>query len=194
LAFPGIDQADLSEFAGSYIFDSILIMTRAPVLRPNLYNPVVLAGRIAHEVPFTNGVGEGLFNIHVLAGLAGQHGDMCVRVIGNGDNHAINIFIVQNPAEILHGAGRLLLGLFQIRVDFVQYSLINIAEGFEIGALRDGAERIPATLVAAAYERQDDSFVSPDRSRVQVQKGSRSGDPDLLCKCPAALLFHNVCL
>jgi hypothetical protein len=58
LGDPGFNQADFSRFSGGHILYRLADMFLAAALRPDLDHAVVLARRVAHQVPFVDGLGE----------------------------------------------------------------------------------------------------------------------------------------
>ena len=72
----------------------------APPLRADLDDPVVAPGRLDHPPAFDDVVADGLFDVDVLARLAGQDRHERVPVIGRGDGDRVDVAIVEHPPEI----------------------------------------------------------------------------------------------
>ncbi len=95
-----------------------------------LYDPVIFAGSLFHQVAFFDGVGKRFFDIHVFASLAGEDSRQAVPVVGGTDNDSVDILVVDDMAPILIQVRNFFSGLFfYIGGPFVQPFVVDIAEG-----------------------------------------------------------------
>jgi hypothetical protein len=65
------------------------------LLQAHLHDALVAARGLHHEAPFAHHVGDGFFDVHILAGLAGGHGDEGMPMIGRGYHHRVDGGVVQ---------------------------------------------------------------------------------------------------
>ena len=107
---------DLAERAGlDHLHD-------APVRRPivvdvvaHLGDALVLERGGHHGAAFADGVGQRLLDEDVFAGLAGVDGGQRVPVVRRGHHHGVEIFALQQLAEIVELLGLVALRLFDGR-------------------------------------------------------------------------------
>ena len=102
---PTACHREFAEFAALYElggFDHVL--ATAP-LRTHLHDAVVLLRGGHHRATLGNRLGQGLFDIDILARLAGHHGGDRMPVIRRGDEDDINVLPIQHAAEILYRIG-----------------------------------------------------------------------------------------
>ena len=122
-------------------------MNAGTLLRSHLHHAIVLARGFHHQDAFVNGVADGLFNVNILAGLAGLNHHQRVPVVGSTHDDDIDIFAVEHLAEI--GVGlRLTAGILDAQL---QVGLVNVADGgdFNVGLLSKCSE-VAASLAACA--------------------------------------------
>src|SRR6185369_12433699 len=72
-----------------------------------LHDAIVLAGGRDNLPRFENIVRAGLFDVHVLTGLAGPDGLKGMMVVGSGDGYGVDTFVFEDLADVGE-AGRLL--------------------------------------------------------------------------------------
>ncbi len=77
------------------------VMRPGPLLAAGLHHALVFARRVQHPAPVGHGEREWLLAVHILARVAGRHGHQGVPVIGRAHNHRIDIFLLQQLAEIV---------------------------------------------------------------------------------------------
>ena len=65
----------------------------APAVQANLHHAVVLADRLYHLAAFPQGVGTGLLDVHVLAGLAPPDRRQRMPVIRCGNRYRAQIIL-----------------------------------------------------------------------------------------------------
>ena len=141
-------------------------MRAASLLRADLHDSLVLPGRVHHRSPFDDVVRQRLFGVHVLAGGAGGNEDVGMPVVRRADDDGVDVFAVDNLAEVLNGL-HILSGpacLFHICDGIGNPLFIRIAEGgqFDFWHLQKIPEIGPAHA-AAADEGDSDLFVGRHR-------------------------------
>src|SRR5271157_1709446 len=194
LALPGIDFANFPQLPGFQIFNGALKVRRTPILCADLANPLVSTYRITHHLSVLNGLRQRFFDINILPCLARQDSNPRVPVVGRGNEDSVDVFVVQHPLELLGSPRRLALGLFQFRVDLVENRLVDVAKGLELGPMRDSAQGVIPSLIAAANKTHHDLVVGPRGARVPIQKGARGQRRScsyLLHKRSAGFLSHK---
>ena len=95
---------------------------------PHLGDAFVLERRGHHGASFADGVRERLLDKHVLARLAGLDGGQRVPVVRRGHHHGVEIFALQQLAEIVELFGLVALRLLDGRRGGVEVLLIEIAD------------------------------------------------------------------
>ena len=96
----GLPHVDGAEPAVTHELHGLGEQRAAAPLRSNLDDPVVAPRRLDHAATFDDVVADGLFDVDVLAGLAGPDGHERVPVIGRGDRHGIDVAVVEHAPEI----------------------------------------------------------------------------------------------
>ncbi len=104
-------------------------------LGADLHDPIVLLRRLDQFPPFPNVVRNGLFDVHILAGLTRPDRDQGMPVIGRGDHDGINVCLLQQFAHVDIGVDCFTAG--GEFLDFaIQNVLIHIAQGHHPDALQ----------------------------------------------------------
>ena len=115
------DGATAGQFAGgAELFGAALLAT-------SLDYPVVLAGGVHHGAAIGNGEAERFFAIHILASLAGVHGEERMPMVRGGDHHRIDVLAVEKLAVVAEGNGFSAVGLQHQVGSLGQAVAINIA-------------------------------------------------------------------
>ena len=84
--------------------DLILHRTTALLGAP-LDDAVIFPGGL-HQLPaFPDVLGDGFFNVNILPGLTGPQRSQHVPVVAGRNHHGINVFRLNNFAQVLHGGG-----------------------------------------------------------------------------------------
>src|SRR5687768_2053917 len=97
-------------------------MGSASCLRPKLDHSAILLTRCNHRAAFENVVSIGLFDVDILAGLAGMNRGECMPVIGRPADNRIDGLILQRPTIVFDSFGfaaRLLRHLFDARTEYI---------------------------------------------------------------------------
>ena len=109
-----------------------------------------------------HGVGQRLLAVDVLAGLEGQHGGRRVVVVGRGDQHRVDVLLVEQLAVIDHEAG-----LGESLAHLAGAVLVHVAQGHDFGSPGlDELIDVPASLALDA----DDAHVQPLVGRPALAK------------------------
>ena len=128
-------------------------MRRAPLLRAHLDDAVVAAGRVDHHPPFADGERERLFDVDVLARLAGQHGRDRVPVIRRADDHRVDVLAIEDAAEVARRERRRLI---EVLLDALgrlgDLLVVHVAEGDALRAEAQGVAQNAAPLAATTDE------------------------------------------
>jgi hypothetical protein len=126
-------------------------------LRAHLHDPLMTRSGFEHRAAFVDGLCKGLLNIHILAGLAGENGWQGMPMIGCGNQHHIDIFPVEDSAEILDGIG-FSAALFFANLDtFGQVRVVHIADDCAVNfRIEKETFEIPLPHTAATDQTQTD--------------------------------------
>jgi hypothetical protein len=97
------------------------------LLRADLHDAIVFLSRLDQVLPFADRITQRLFQVNILAGLAGRHGDRHVPVGLGGHDHRVDALVFQQLAVVVIGrdlvATRLLTILGQI-VEFTSHTAV----------------------------------------------------------------------
>src|SRR4051812_16543274 len=99
---PRLHEADLAEFAGCGVFHCASVMRSAASLRADLNDAVVFARGVADNAAFFDGLTKGLLKIDVLTSGDRKQTHACVPVVRCRNQDRIDLFVVEDPSEILH--------------------------------------------------------------------------------------------
>ena len=160
-----IDARDFAERAGLDDFHDAAVGGPVVVdVIAHLRDALVLESRGHHGTPFADGIGEGLLDEDVLAGLAGMNGGQRVPVIGRGHHHGIEIFALQELSEIVELLGLVALRLLDGRGCGFEMRLVEIADrgGNHVGMAHEFVEARSA--LAAQADEADLDFVARQAS------------------------------
>ena len=97
----GPGHGHLADRARLHQLGELGVKLRRPPLRAHLHHPVVAPRRLDHPTALADGERERLLGIDVLARIAGHDRLEGVPVVGRGDDHGIDVLLVEDPAEIL---------------------------------------------------------------------------------------------
>ena len=87
------------------LLDDLDGVRRRALLRAHLDELAVFLLRLDEQCAFGGVVAAGLFNVDVLAGLEAEDRHGCVPVVGRGDGDGVDVFLLQDLAEVLIGFG-----------------------------------------------------------------------------------------
>lgn len=163
----------LAIFAALHGGDHLGFAVAAAVLRAVLHDTVVLLGRFDALATFEHVVANRLFNIHILAGLAGPNGNQRVPVIGGGNGDRVEVFVFECFAHIFHRGGTVAAPLF----DIDRATIVQIAIGIdEIGDLHPFAPGEFANVRAAAAVDAGDADANHVIRPADLPGGFGAGD------------------
>jgi hypothetical protein len=167
-------------------------MHRRTLHGSGLHHAVVLARGFHHLPAFFDRYADGLFHVHVLAGLARFHGHVGVPVVRRRDVHDIDGLVRQDLAKIVDRA-RTVPFFAGLGHGVVQVRLVDVADRhhLQIG-LPHGVIQVARAHAPHADKRGGHAIVgAPD---VAGEKGSGQRHPRRFEKLPAACvgIFHAV--
>ena len=88
------EQAILNQLGG------FLESLTPALLHAHLHHAIVLAGSLYHFLGRRNGVGDGLLNVHVLAGGACIHGNRAVPMVRGGHQHGVDVLALEDAPVV----------------------------------------------------------------------------------------------
>ena len=120
---------------------------------PHLGDALVLERGGDHGAPFADGIGQRLLDKYVLARLAGMDGGEGVPVVGRGHHHGVQVFALQQFAEVVERRGFPPLLLFDYCRGAIEVLAIKIADRgrIDVVLLHEFVEAI-CSLTAQADE------------------------------------------
>ena len=126
---------------------------RAAALRADLHDPLVLAGRGQHGLALDHVHADRLLHVDVGAGLDGRDHRQGVPVVGRGDQHDVEVLLLEHLAVVAVGARLLLRRL--ARGDHLgglgQHPLVDVAQRDDLDRRHlDQAEQVALAVPAAA--------------------------------------------
>ena len=151
----------------------------AAALHAHLHDPLVGVGGLHELTAFPDIVRDGLFDIHILAGLTAPDGRERVPVIRRGDRDGIDLLALQQLADVL--IRRHVRALFQkLRLALFEHLRIHVAERHEPHAFH--FEVFRNVIFAAPVEADDgdaDVVIRAGRLRADAggeREGGGGGD------------------
>ncbi|MFM1943216.1 MAG: hypothetical protein RI897_2198 [Verrucomicrobiota bacterium] len=158
---PDVDVFECSDFSAANELASLPELASGPLLGSKLeYAAVGLEG-FAEELIFLDGEPEGLFDVHILAGLGGGEGDWYVPVVGGSDEYAVDVPAFEQLGEVRAGLGVVVLvGLVDLAFGAGERVLFDVADGehFAIG-LGEEVAHDASSLWAGADTSDPDAVV-----------------------------------
>ena len=151
-----------------------LHVLHAAPLRPHLHHAIVFARRIAHHLALADGLAERLLDVNVLARLQRLQASGW-RASGPAPRSSRHRYLYRRGRRwySLMSCG-LLPCAFSISAPvFSSTAGIEIAERLELAARLNRAQRVSASLVAAADQRQRHLLIGAHRRGVQIQETAR---------------------
>jgi hypothetical protein len=134
----------------------------AAIHRPHLDDLVVATGSLDHLTPFGERVCRRLLDVHVLARLQRPYGRERMPVVRRGDDHRVDVLVVEHAAEILLEARAERRDVRELLVvdALVGEVRVDVAERLDLDVLQlreAPLERV--ALPADADARQHDAIV-----------------------------------
>ena len=100
---PDFDFADRAKLARLNDVDGFSVMLHAVLLSADLDDAIVLLGRLDQIPAFSDEVAQRLFDVDVLAGLAGGDGDRHVPVGLRRHDHRVDALVGEQFSKVLVG-------------------------------------------------------------------------------------------
>ena len=166
---------DFAEFAALKILDQFAIADIGTALGAVLDDAVIFGHGFDALAAFPDVVADGLFDVDILAGLAGPDGDQGVPVIGSGGGDGDDVFVLEEVADIFVADDFVAL-LFLVGDALFEDVLIGITEGGEADVLlfTEGGD----VGLAAGVEADDgdaDGLVGADGAEVGGEHKAGAG-------------------
>src|SRR5204862_3326210 len=102
-----IDEDALADGTLSNQFLGLCEADRAPSLATDLNDPAILAGRLDDLESLLDLMSHRLFAVDVFTSVTGVHDDLLMPVIGHGNDHAINVLVVEQVPVATRSGHRL---------------------------------------------------------------------------------------
>ena len=184
----GPGDGHLADRARLHQLGELGIELRRPPLRAHLHDPVVPPGRLDHPPAFADREREGLLDVDILARVARHDRLDGMPVVGRGDDHRVDVLLVEDAAEILvpldraaefrQPRGDSVGQLLEMRMDLVelpvQIRLVDVAKGDDLGVLVS-EERVEDLHAAVSDADAADAhpIVGPDHAARASGAGGR---------------------
>src|SRR5437762_1575208 len=139
------------DLAAAQVVEHLAQESARTILSAYLDHAAVLSGRRHHLLPFPKVVRKRLLDINILAGLTGPNRRQRMPVIGQGDDHRVDRFVVENPAEVAV-RGYLFAPVLEGPGFAVEVRLVHVAQRDDPGAgdlPHPGNELMPAAADTA---------------------------------------------
>ena len=155
---PDLDHRDVAQPARLNDLDRLAIVLLAVLLRADLHDAIVLLGRLDQVASFADRVAQRLFEVHILAGLAGGHGDRHVPVGLRGDDHRVDVLVFQQLAEVVIRGDLFATGLLAACGQMVR---VHVAHGDHphAGQFHEAGHHLISAAGAAADQGHVDRVV-----------------------------------
>ena len=150
VGLPGASDDDPAELAGADVIERGDELAGAALPGADLGDPLVLLGGGGHRLGFADVVTDRLFEIHVLAGLAGQDRRQGVPVVGRGDDDGVDVIAVEDLAEVLDDFRTLALLLFDVVGRLTGVAGVDVADHRDRDLLINERIHVRATHPAAS--------------------------------------------
>ena len=151
-----------------------------PLLAAGLEDAAVTTRRSDHGLALTNGQGQGLFAVHVLAGFHGRDADQGVPVVRRGHDDGVYVVARDDLSEVPVGLDAVVgllakrIGVMPVRVTqkVVEPNRLDVAQrkDLRVAAVQEGVV-MPAHLPTQADAPNGNPVVRPRRP--QAQRGRR---------------------
>ena len=166
-------------------------------LGAGLDDAFVFSGGLDHLAAFADLAADALLHVDVLSGLAGQHRAQGVPLLRGGDQHAVDVLVVEDFAHLLCELGGGPLDLLQLRHGAAAAGVLQIADEFALDVLQRGhlSHHVP-TPPAGPQQGNHHLFVGRLSPSGGVHRRSRRQHRcalhRLVHKIPASDLCHDV--
>jgi hypothetical protein len=164
-----------------------------PPLRANLDDALVFARRVPHPLAFLDRLGKRLFDVDIFAGLACKDGLDGMPVVWRGDDHGIDVLVIQHLSEVLARPRPFLLQFFELGSYLAEDGVIEVAESLDLGSILNSVDRHGPALVSAPDQSQHDLVVGTFGPGIEAGNpcSGRGGcEPGLLHKGSSIFTCH----
>ena len=168
-------HVDLADAAVLDELDGLDHGRAAAVHGTDLHQLAVPLGGLHHLSPLPHGVGGGLLDIHVLAGLQAPDGGQRVPVVGRGDDDRVDVLVVEDAAQVTLVAGPESRDVLELRVLRArgEQVLVDVAERLDLHVGQAGEAPLQGVpLSADADARHDDAVVGSHHARAHRGAGA----------------------
>src|ERR1700730_753282 len=147
-----------------------------PRLAAVLTNSVVLLYRTYQLASFKGVVRAVFFYVHIFPGLARPDGHQRVPMIGRGDGDGVDIFVLEELANIDIGFGLWQALLLDVAEALVQHAFIHIAQSANLCS-RHAGETLNMVVATTAYSANcdADTIVCAEYLAAQCNSGRAPG-------------------
>ena len=194
LTVPGFRDQHLANDSALQSLHGLAHVRGAAALRADLHHALVAAGGLDHQPAFADVVAARLFDVDVLAGVAGQNRGGGVPMVGRGNPHGVDTLVVEHATQVLDRLGRRAAELLSRGGGCSQASFIDVAHVRDLHLLVFGQQVDVMTSHASGSDHADDeSLIGIARLRCArvCQCGGRRGRlRGLLEKLPAICGRH----
>jgi hypothetical protein len=183
----GAGHAHLADAAAADELTGLAHEVGRAAVDADLRDAVVPPRGVHHAPPLDHAQRQRLFDVDVLARLAGVDGLQGVPVVGGADDHGVHVLALQQPAVVaeLPRVGADLAG------GEVEVGLVEVADGDHLGVAlgEEGVEDLVAA-VAQADEAQADAVIRPE-DLARRQGGPEGGRGSGFRKVPTGGVLHR---
>src|SRR5207248_1034637 len=160
VAVPGqVDLHDAAEPAGLEQVAGLGDVRHAPLLGADLHHALVLVLGVDDGPALAEFVRQRLFNIDVLVGGAGVHGDGDVPVVRGGDQDGVHVLAVEH-GPVVAGGERLLVGPGAAGLEVGREDIADGGDA-DVGHLDQRLHQV-AAAAAAADQADVEGLVGPE--------------------------------
>ncbi len=147
-------------------------------MRAHLDHAARLASHLHHLSPFVDRLRERLLAVDVLAGPAGHDRLQRVPVVGRGDQHRVDIRLIEDLAEVTV-RGR--LAAEQLRVGLLHRGLRDIAHGGDltVGVLQEELHHLAAPIPGADHSQANALVGAQHAGCLECRHAQRGGHAGL---------------
>src|SRR5665213_1588295 len=183
---------DVAELAGLDVLRRALIAGRAAALRSYLDDLAGLVNSRAEEAGVVHGVGRGLFDVGVAAGVDGFCAVARVLEVGGGDEDGVDVLAGVELVVVAHGGDGVATDFLDVGCAFFAAAVPDVGDSDELevhvfGVLRKCRDEGLLHAVSAADDADLHAIVGADDGRVA---GGAPGDG--CCRCGGAAGFEKL--
>ena len=153
-------------------------MIHTATLRAKLHDPVVFPRRLDHPTAFDDVVARRFLGVNILACLAREDRDQRVPVVRRGVDNDVDLFVVEQAAEVLFGTGSLAAVFLDNSHGLGEIGVVDVADGDDLGSLVAGK-------LACDFGAAKRKPTTPTRTRSFAARPARAVIP-VVANAPAA--------